>query len=187
MMDEKRFLELTSWMEAASEYTLPKWEQLSSIPLYMDQVMTFMGEVLDLFENDDKTPILTNSMINNYVKNGLVEHPLQKKYSREHLAKLVMIGMLKQVLSIQDISEVFSESKNTTVLYDAFREAQDKALWDTLESVNHIGNDPDALRSAALRLSAEANARRMVAEKILSTLSDIHAEGSKTKKSQKNK
>ena len=186
-MDEIKFTELEDWINAAYEYTLPNWEQLSSIPLYMDQVMMFMSEVFDLLENNNKTSILTNSMVNNYVKCGLVEHPIQKKYNREHLAKLVMIGMLKQVLSIQDISILFSENQDSSSLYSEFKEAQDKALHDTLASVDYAEHSSDALRAAALRLAAESNARRMVAERILLGLSTPQPKEHKSKKSQKNK
>ncbi len=62
----------------------------------MDQVMMFTGEALSLFERDEKQSLLTNSMINNYVKSGVVDHPVHKKYSKEHLSKLMMVGLLKQ-------------------------------------------------------------------------------------------
>ena len=96
------------WLQEAEEFALPNWSVLPSIPLYMDQVMMFTGEALSLFERDEKQSLLTNSMINNYVKSGVVDHPVHKKYSKEHLSKLMMVGLLKQVLSIQDIAVLFS-------------------------------------------------------------------------------
>lgn len=56
------------WLQEAEEFALPNWSALPSIPLYMDQVMMFTGEALSLFERDEKQSLLTNSMINNYVK-----------------------------------------------------------------------------------------------------------------------
>ena len=53
-------------------------------------------------------------MINNYVKDGVLPRPEQKKYSRDHLALLMVICMLKQVLSIQDVSSLLK-----TLLEDA--------------------------------------------------------------------
>ena len=49
-------------------------------------------------------------------KNGVVEHPVHKKYMREHLVKLMMTSLLKQVLSIQDISVLFSGGETATAL-----------------------------------------------------------------------
>ena len=59
------------WLQEAEEFALPNWSALPSIPLYMDQVMMFTGEALSLFERDEKQSLLTNSMINNYVKSGV--------------------------------------------------------------------------------------------------------------------
>ena len=70
------------WLQEAEEFALPNWSALPSIPLYMDQVMMFTGEALSLFERDEKQSLLTNSMINNYVKSGVVDHPVHKSTAR---------------------------------------------------------------------------------------------------------
>ena len=181
-------INLDTWLEQAEQYALPNWDQLSSIPLYMDQVLLFMSDVFDLFENDEASPVLTSSMINNYVKNGLVEHPDHKKYTREHLAKIVMIGMLKQVLPIQDIAVLFSESADTKEMFEAFTHAQDTALHETVEAIKNTESDPTGLHATALRLVAEANARRAVAEQLLRSLSPAQKDAeAKPKKNPKNK
>lgn len=109
------------WLQEAEEFALPNWSALPSIPLYMDQVMMFTGEALSLFERDEKQSLLTNSMINNYVKSGVVDHPVHKKYSKEHLSKLMMVGLLKQVLSIQDIAVLFSAMKTRSSFIKTLR------------------------------------------------------------------
>ena len=38
-------------------------------------------------------------MINNYVKLGMMSRPVKKRYSRAHLASLVMVCVLKQTIS----------------------------------------------------------------------------------------
>lgn len=100
MGKEKDNRSLLEWAAEAEQHALPAWDALPSIPLYMDQVTMVTGEALALFACGEKQSLLTSSMINNYVKNGLVEHPVHKKYAREHLAKLIMTSLLKQVLSI---------------------------------------------------------------------------------------
>lgn len=143
------------WLQEAEEFALPNWSALPSIPLYMDQVMMFTGEALSLFERDEKQSLLTNSMINNYVKSGVVDHPVHKKYSKEHLSKLMMVGLLKQVLSIQDIAVLFSGNEDAEQLYKDFAAAQSGALHETAAGV-HPESDAAALRAAALKLAAEA-------------------------------
>lgn len=49
---------------------------------------------------------MTKSMVNNYVKVGLIPRPVGKKYDREHLAMLLMICVLKQALSMESISQI---------------------------------------------------------------------------------
>ena len=47
-------------------------------------------------------------MINNYVKQGIMPAPEKKKYNRTHLAYLMVICVLKQVYSINDIGKLIS-------------------------------------------------------------------------------
>ncbi len=78
-------------------------------------------------------------MINNYVKETMYWNvPNKKKYSKEHLAMLTMICMLKQVLSIQDISQLLKSlilEYFKTELYDQFRISQAKVLEDICSRV----------------------------------------------------
>ena len=82
---------------------LPRWETLPDIGLYMDQVITLTDRV---FSPMTSGGALTRSMVNNYVKVGLIARPQGKKYSREQLAQLVMVGLLKQALSLEGIARL---------------------------------------------------------------------------------
>ena len=73
----------------------PHWQLLPDIGLYMDQVVTLMERV---FEYMPGAGAVTKSMVNNYVKAGLIRRPSGKKYDRDQLAQLIMIGVLKQAL-----------------------------------------------------------------------------------------
>lgn len=79
--------------------TYPKWADLPELDLYLDQVLLYVNQVSKLSTTTtDKG--LTASMINNYVKHGLVEKPVKKKYSRRQLARLIAITTFKPVFSI---------------------------------------------------------------------------------------
>lgn len=80
---------------------LPQWELLPDIGLYMDQVITLMDRT---FSPALPKGEMTKSMVNNYVKVGLIPRPVGKKYDREHLAMVLMICVLKQALSMESIS-----------------------------------------------------------------------------------
>ena len=70
---------ITSWAEEGKQLSPPDWEQLPTIPLYVDQVLLYLRDTLRFFERDEDDVLLTNSMINNYVKNGVLPHPEKKK------------------------------------------------------------------------------------------------------------
>ena len=94
--------------------SIPKWCDLPELDLYMDQVISLMEKYLTTHSSQD-TKLITPSMINNYVKLGIMPAPIKKKYSREHLAYLVIICSLKQVMSISNIKIMLDKKleKNT--------------------------------------------------------------------------
>ncbi len=77
--------------------------EVPDIPLYMDQITTFMDAKLEKSKRHPDDKILTKTMINNYTKNNLVPPPVKKKYSKEHLLMLIFVYYLKDFLSISDI------------------------------------------------------------------------------------
>ncbi len=66
-----------------------------------------MAKFLDLFPHTPGSdPIVTPSTINNYVRMKIMPAPVKKKYTRIHLAYLIMICTLKQSLSISVVSKI---------------------------------------------------------------------------------
>lgn len=95
-------------------FHLPRWHELPSIDLYLDQVVNLINSCLSpyiFFNSDHKkedSELLTKTMINNYVKNNLIEAPIKKQYSKVQLAKLFVICVLKQVYSMHDIKKLIN-------------------------------------------------------------------------------
>lgn len=85
---------------------LPRWDELPDIELYMDQVIALMTKYMQGFAEGDK--LLTPSMVNNYVKMGIMPAPVKKKYSRSHLAHLIIICVMKQVIPMTLIQSFIS-------------------------------------------------------------------------------
>ena len=99
--------------------SLPAWELIPDINLYSEQVIHIVNESLKdniIFGNeiDFNESFITSTMINNYVKNELISPPENKRYSREQIAKLIVISLLKQVYSTDDIIK-FLEITHSTV------------------------------------------------------------------------
>lgn len=178
---------ISQWEKEVSQYEALDWERMPEIYLYMDQVLTFMEKQLSLFKREGKDGLLTSSMINNYVKDGVLPRPEQKKYAKEHLALLTMICILKPVLSIPDIStllQLLLQENSEKDVYLHFCEAQKNVLQEVskrLETQTGTEKNGDLIR-LAMELSIEAAARRSAAERILCSLSEGQEAEEKTEK-----
>lgn len=109
---------------------LPRYAELPDIPLYMDQVLTYIDDQLrPLLPEGEK--LLTSSMVNNYVKQKLVPMPQHKRYSRDHVALLIFICLMKRTASIGDIARLFAVQSATHSVqraYDFFCTAVEESL-----------------------------------------------------------
>lgn len=102
---------------AANGFRLPRYHEIPTVGLYLEQVVKYI--------NDCFAPLLpeaiTGAMVSNYVKRGLVDKPVKKQYSRDQIAYLIYIAIVKTVLSIDDIKLMISIQRRTysvQVAYD---------------------------------------------------------------------
>lgn len=188
-MDNKKLKdikeELCDLSSALDSYKTESWSQFPSIDLYMDQVITYLERLLNIFgENTYSGKTITSSMVNNYVKEGYLKRPVNKKYDRVHLVSLYIMSMLKPVIpipliasslnSFQDEEEYKNFFSQLIILQDdAFKKVSLK-LSNALDQISDE-NYETALRLFALQLTSEANAHRIAAEKILSSLNQKEA------------
>ena len=109
---------------------LPRYDEIPSIDLYMDQLVGFLEDTLaPLYQPVEK--IITRSMVNNYVKQGVLASAAGKKYTRSHIAYLIVICTLKQTFSIAEIDRLIRmqiASFDTRVAYDYYCDAFEAAL-----------------------------------------------------------
>ncbi len=142
-----------------NKFHLPRWEELPEIDLYLDQVVTLINSCLSpiLSFNIDKkeNPIVTKTMINNYVKHHAIKPPVNKKYNKEHLAYLFVIFILKQVYSISDIKKLINlaiETSSPKQAYNRFCEELEKVLPKGLNKFLFSDNGSSCIEMA-LKLS----------------------------------
>ena len=160
--------ELTALRESLRTRRPVAWEQLPDFALYMDQVLSYMDRQVIRFGEDDA---LTAAMVNNYTKSGLVPRAEGKKYSREHLAYLTAICVLKRVLSAKDIDlllrEELRDDRQVEEGYAAFCASLDNALNLTAdEMADRTGEDSladSAIHFALLSYAAGVASSRYVA------------------------
>lgn len=182
---------LTSLIDEATKFDDIKSSDIPYIDLYMDQVTTIFEEKLSDLKRDPSEKILTKTMINNYAKDKILQPPVKKKYSHNHIILLNLIYNLKQSLSISDIkelltplNELMASDKNSSEidkLYNTYLEIKNKDLENCRENFIEIFNGTEEATTIlekipdeklemlllVLILINEANTRRRLAEKII--------------------
>ncbi|MFH6709984.1 DUF1836 domain-containing protein [Streptococcus suis] len=102
--------------------TIPYWHELPDLDLYLDQVLLYVNQTTTSSELLEQKS-LTASMINNYVKHKQLEKPIKKKYQKRQVARLIALTILKNVFSIQELSQTLNlllHSNNSETLYNHF-------------------------------------------------------------------
>ncbi len=152
----------------ASNFHIPRWNELPNLDLYLDQLVTILEKYLkDYIGNKDET-IITKTMINNYVKQGLIKPPKRKKYSRLHIATLIVICILKQIYSINDINELIMLAIKTAKFnsaYDQFCDALEKAILYTFKGIEYETPKNITFEQSLLNSVAQSFASKLYVEK----------------------
>jgi hypothetical protein len=188
--------ELKVWLEQLENFTLPNWDSLPDLDLYMDQVITYLEKQLSPLTVEEHEKLITPFMINNYVKGNLIPSPIKKKYSREHMGFILGICSVKQVLSISDISKLRSRIKSDNIedLYQIFiKNWQDNLhhiAFTSKQESDEIDEDTkelliNRLNYLALKLAIEAEAQKIIATKIIYLLNKSYDEDLEKKKKKK--
>lgn len=150
----------------AKNYHIPRWNELPDFDLYMDQILNFLEKHTEIFGTSETEKIITNSMVNNYVKLGIIKAPIKKKYNRSHIANLLMITILKRVLSMNEIKEViiqYNSKMGEEDSYNYFCEELEKSLLVELEELKH---PTPVIKLATKSLSSKIAAELLLKPKI---------------------
>ncbi|MGN0115466.1 MAG: DUF1836 domain-containing protein [Acutalibacteraceae bacterium] len=182
--------------EISKHNCLPKWDELPNIDLYMDQVIALVNRYLGFLCDDEA--LITHSMINNYVKLKIIPMPVKKRYCKTHLACLIMIGALKQSLSIPTISFLLPNDCNETearVIYDNFAGSFENSLNMASEMVEQqvkslaSQNRFEDIYNLATDMAVGANIFKVFADRLLCMHpeNDGNTDSDKSKKADKSK
>ena len=129
--------------ESFRSFHLPRYQQIPDMGLYLEQTAKYICEYLAPLEEGCLTP----SMISNYVKKDLISNPVKKLYSREQIAYLIFIAIVKNVMSLDGLHNFIALQKRTYPLqkaYDYFCEQFESILLFTTEvrdTVDIVGED----------------------------------------------
>lgn len=110
---------------------LSRIREMPRIELYLDQLLTLVSQELEFMEVPGET-LVTGSMVNNYVKQGVIPAPHKKRYTRRHVAALLFVCALKRVFSIAQVTTlaamIWTSELDLESLYDRSCEALERAL-----------------------------------------------------------
>lgn len=175
---EKLVSAFSEFEQLLTNYSLPSWDMLPDIDLYMDQVVSVVTKYLEGTSSAIKMnrPV-TSSMINNYVKLGIIPAPNKKRYSKVHLAYLLIVCTLKQTLdmtTIQQIIPVDLDIESVKKTYDSFVKNQYTAFNYVFSQTRKVadpiftleGNNQDRMNDLIMQVSVSANLFKLLTEKI---------------------
>lgn len=161
--------ELTELKQQLTQQRPDGWDKLPDIPLYMDQVVSYLSRQMISIGDGDA---LTSAMINNYIKDGLLERANGKKYGQEHLAYLTAITALKQVMSVREmkvLTTVGREMRSPDRQYEYFCSYLDQAMTDAAAHIDEDTSDHD-LPKLVLDLAMRSYANGLACHQALAIL-----------------
>lgn len=124
-----------------NNFHIPRWNELPNIDLYMDQVLNYIESCLkDYIKVEPNEKIITKTMVNNYVKQNIIQPPVNKKYNRLHIAELFVICILKQVYSIPEVKALINlalEANSAENSYNRFCDYLTESLISTFNGTEY--------------------------------------------------
>lgn len=103
-------------MESIQNFRLPRYQEIPNVGLYLDQTTKYISEYMAPLGDYG----LTNSMVSNYVKKGLIANPIKKQYNRDQIAYLFFIAVAKSVLSLDALMGFIALQKRTYSVETAY-------------------------------------------------------------------
>ena len=158
--------------EKVQAFSLPKYNELPTIGLYLDQVTQYINN----YVVPVGCPEITASMISNYVKQNIIPAPVIKQYPRETIAYLIAISICKSALSIESMGKMFAKQRqiyDVQTAYDYFCCELENVLYyisGLKEELDTIGVTNTELKKV-LRSAISASAHIMYINNSLDALS----------------
>lgn len=162
---------LKKYQKIFAEKRPDSWDMIPDIELYMDQVLSYMKRQhlgFDLNEN------LTSSMVNNYAKQGLMPRAKGKKYTREHIAYLTAICLLKQIVSVSDTKVLLDtqlENENIDEFYEKYINILDRELIN-MDNLIHTDAETCDVAELALKLAVSSYAQKLACQCLIDSLKE---------------
>ena len=118
--------------ERMTSIHISRFSELPHIELYLDQLLSLVDDELSFMRLPDEGPLVTGSMVNNYVKRHAVPAPVKHRYTRRHICYVTCVCLFKRALSIEQVTRLigYVEEENLDLAhtYDELCSALECAL-----------------------------------------------------------
>lgn len=178
--DRERVVQrMRKWESYLNDHALPSWEELPELELYMDQVVALLNSYLGFLPKEvGMDAVVTAAAVNNYVRKKIIPAPVKKRYSRIHLAYLLMICSLKQSVSISYIQQMMPLSLSEEQVHDIYNSFAAQHRRTTLYFVQQVNQeasrllaegktDDDGVNNIVTAFAVTAGLSRMATEKLI--------------------
>ena len=181
---KQTFDDLIDYLGTINGYDLPKFSEIPE-NIKMEETINYLNEALAPFYNDDNN-LVTNYMINNYVKAKIISSPVDKLYTREQIGYILFISLLKNITSLKNIASLFSFDKSyegsKEELYDFCKELEEDSFSKTsetikeeIEKIHSSLSEEDfskKLALIALKLYITSSSQKIIADSIMNYLNE---------------
>lgn len=149
-----------------------QWDRIPDIDLYMDQLKSYMERQHIGFELTGTEETLTSSMVNNYIKSGILPRAKGKRYNRSHIGILTAICLLKQVLKVDEVGKLLQsclQGRDVQSFYSDFMRMLDQEYQKTAKQINPEADAGETTRQA-LQMAVSGYAQILACKTLLKTL-----------------
>ena len=111
--------------DTIKNFHIPRWNELPTLDLYMDQVIALIDTTLGAFFSEIGAASLTKNMVNNYVKAKIVDAPVNKKYPKLSVPMIIVVYILKNCYATDEIGKLIKlgiSLEATEITYNRFCE-----------------------------------------------------------------
>ena len=181
---------LYDYATAMARVRLIRWQEMPDFSIYSDQLLQLVRDELS-FMSFSGDVLVTKSMVNNYVKWGMMPKPIKKKYDKLQIVYVLVITLLKPILPIMKIKEgiqlqILVEGHENaynsfcTALEESFQEVflpiiEQKQMYTF--KARTISADKLAISSITLALSSKLLTEKIIETKITQLGKPIQNEG----------
>lgn len=143
---------------------LLSWEELPAVPVYMEQLLQLVNQTLQPLG----LPAVTKTMVNSYVKQHFFSRPIGHRYTRNHVAAVLVVSILKADFPLPVISQAIlqiRDSRQIAPRYQQFRQTFEQTLWR-----HPVVFETDDAMGQAIQLAAQTVASHLLTTRALDEL-----------------